>query len=113
MSIPAPWPQVLNFFGTLNNQFVMLSLRQGNVHAALGADDDLEYLVTRLRQVWPDVVLHFRGDCGFDVPARRRRHPMTQGAGSERGTGRRGDGQTPPSAAGPSGRRSVTGSGRR
>src|SRR6516162_1540254 len=47
----------------------MLSLRPGNVHAALGADDDLAYLVNRLRQVWPDVVLHFRGDCGFGVPA--------------------------------------------
>ena len=46
----------------------MLSLRPGNVHAALGADDDLDYLVTRLRQVWPDVALHFRGDCGFGVP---------------------------------------------
>jgi hypothetical protein len=52
-----------------NDPFVMLSLRPGNVHAALGADDDLAYLVTRLRQVWPDVVLHFRGDCGFGVPA--------------------------------------------
>src|SRR5262249_24706289 len=52
-----------------NDQFVMLSLRPGNVHAALGADDDLEYLVTRLRQVWPDVVVHFRGACGFGVPA--------------------------------------------
>jgi hypothetical protein len=52
-----------------NDQFVMLSLRPGNVHAALGADDDLAYLVTRLRQVWPDVVLHFRGDCAFGVPA--------------------------------------------
>jgi hypothetical protein len=51
-----------------NDQFVMLSLRPGNVHAALGADDDLAYLVTRLRRVWPDVVLHFRGDCGFGVP---------------------------------------------
>jgi hypothetical protein len=51
-----------------NDQFVMLSLRPGNVQAALGADDDLAYLVTRLRQVWPDVVLHFRGDCGFGVP---------------------------------------------
>src|SRR5262245_24868338 len=47
----------------------MLSLRPGNVHAALGADDDLEYLVTRLRQAWPDVGLHVRGDCGFGVPA--------------------------------------------
>jgi hypothetical protein len=52
-----------------NDQFVMLSLRPGNVHAALGADDDLAYLVTRLRQAWPDVALHFRGDCGFGVPA--------------------------------------------
>jgi hypothetical protein len=52
-----------------NDQFVMLSLRPGNVHAALGADDDLKYLVTRLRQAWPDVVLNFRGDCGFGVPA--------------------------------------------
>jgi hypothetical protein len=52
-----------------NDQFVMLSLRHGSAHAALGADDDVAYLVTRLRQVWPDVVLHFRGDCGFGVPA--------------------------------------------
>jgi hypothetical protein len=52
-----------------NDQFVLLSLRPGNVHAALGADDDLACLVTRLRQVWPDVVLLFRGDCGFGLPA--------------------------------------------
>jgi hypothetical protein len=51
-----------------DDQFVMLSLRPGNVHAALGADDDLAYLVARLRRAWPDVVLHFRGDCGFGVP---------------------------------------------
>lgn len=52
-----------------NDQFVMLSLRPGNVHAALGADDDLQYLVTRPRRAWPGVALHFRGDCGFGVPA--------------------------------------------
>jgi hypothetical protein len=51
-----------------NDQFVMLSLRHGSAHAALGADDDVAYLVARLRQVWPDVVLHFRGDCAFGVP---------------------------------------------
>ncbi|HKB36113.1 MAG TPA: IS1380 family transposase [Gemmataceae bacterium] len=51
-----------------NDLFVMLSLRPGNVHAALGADDDLEYLVTRLRQVWPDVVIVVRGDCAFGIP---------------------------------------------
>jgi hypothetical protein len=83
MSVPRAWPQVLDFFtytttrtGTFpwaitcadNDQFVMLSLRPGNVHAALGSDDDLAYLVTRLRQAWPDAALHFRGDCGFGVP---------------------------------------------
>jgi hypothetical protein len=52
-----------------NDQFVLLSLRPGNVHAALGAEDDLVYLVTRLRSVWPDVVLYLRGDCAFGVPA--------------------------------------------
>jgi hypothetical protein len=51
-----------------NDQFVMLSLRPGNVHAALGADDDLEYLVKRLRAVWPGVVLIVRGDAGFGMP---------------------------------------------
>ena len=52
-----------------NDQFVLLSLRPGNVHAALGADDDLAYLVRRVRQVWPDVVIEVRGDCGFGIPA--------------------------------------------
>jgi Transposase DDE domain group 1 len=51
-----------------NDQFVLLSLRPGNVHASLGADDDLEYLVRRLRQVWPDVVIVVRGDSAFGIP---------------------------------------------
>lgn len=51
-----------------NDQFVMLSLRPGNVHAALGAEDDLEYLVQRLRRVWPDVVIVVRADCAFGIP---------------------------------------------
>src|SRR5262249_32534153 len=51
-----------------NDQFVLLSLRPGNVHAALGADDDLTYLVNRLRQAWPDVLISVRGDSGFGVP---------------------------------------------
>lgn len=50
------------------DQFVMLSLRPGNVHASLGADDDLDYLVRRLRQVWPDVVIVVRGDSAFGIP---------------------------------------------
>jgi hypothetical protein len=51
-----------------NDQTVMLSLRPGAVHAALGADDDLEYLVKRLRQTWPSVHIHVRGDAGYGVP---------------------------------------------
>jgi hypothetical protein len=52
-----------------NDQFVMLALRPGNVHAALGAGDDLAYLVSRLCRVWTDVVLYFCGDCDFGVSA--------------------------------------------
>jgi len=50
------------------DQVVVLSLRPGAVHAALGADDDLRYLVERLRRVWPDVVICVRGDAGYGVP---------------------------------------------
>ena len=39
---------------------VMVALRHGTAHAALGADEDLEYLVTRLRQKWPDVDIEVR-----------------------------------------------------
>lgn len=51
-----------------NDQTVVLSLRPGAVHAALGADDDLEHLVCRLRHAWPDVHIHARGDAGYGVP---------------------------------------------
>jgi hypothetical protein len=51
-----------------NDQVVMISLRHGTAHAALGADDDVEYLTRRLRQVWPDVHIHIRGDAGCGVP---------------------------------------------
>jgi Transposase DDE domain group 1 len=51
-----------------NDHIVLLSLRPGSVHAALGADDDLDYLVRRIRAVWPNVVIHIRGDAGFGMP---------------------------------------------
>lgn len=51
-----------------NDQVVMVSLRHGTAHAALGADADLEHLVNRLRQAWPDVHVHVRGDAGCGVP---------------------------------------------
>jgi hypothetical protein len=50
------------------DQVVTISLRHGTAHTALGADDDLEYLVRRLRQAWPGVVILVRGDAGFGVP---------------------------------------------
>ena len=51
-----------------NDQTVMLSLRPGAVHAALGADDDLRHLVCRLLQVWPGLHIHARGDAGYGMP---------------------------------------------
>lgn len=49
-------------------QVLWCAVRPGNAHAALGADDDLEHIVTRLRAAWPDVVIHVRGDAGFGMP---------------------------------------------
>ena len=52
-----------------NDLVVMACLLHGTAHAALGAEDDLEYLVRRLRAKWPDVSIHLRGDSAFGVPA--------------------------------------------
>jgi hypothetical protein len=46
----------------------MLALLYGTAHPALGADDDIEYLVRRLRAVWPNVRIVLRGDSSFGVP---------------------------------------------
>jgi hypothetical protein len=51
-----------------NDLVVMICLLFGTAHAALGIEDDLTYLVERLRAVWPDVWICFRGDSGFGVP---------------------------------------------
>jgi hypothetical protein len=51
-----------------NDQVVLVSLRHGTAHAALGADEDLEYLVGRLRAAWPGVQIEVRGDAGFGMP---------------------------------------------
>ena len=52
-----------------NDLVVMVCLLHGTAHAALGVDDDLEYLTRRLRAKWPDVVIELRGDSGMAVPA--------------------------------------------
>jgi len=51
-----------------NDMTLLAGLRHGTCAAYLGADDDLTYLVGRLRAVWPDVQISIRGDSGFGVP---------------------------------------------
>ena len=51
-----------------NDQVVMAALLFGTAPANLGVIDDLKYLVTRLRAVWPDVHIVVRADSGFAVP---------------------------------------------
>jgi hypothetical protein len=51
-----------------NDLVVDLCLLYGTAHPALGAADDLEYVVGRLRKAWPGVRIHIRGDSGFGVP---------------------------------------------
>src|SRR5271155_4707944 len=51
-----------------NDMVPLVGLRYGTCPAYLGADNDLRYLVGRLRAVWPDVHIHVRADSGFGVP---------------------------------------------
>src|SRR5262245_15575673 len=51
-----------------NDAVLLVGLRHGTCAATLGADDDLRYLVGRLRAAWPDVHIHVRGDSGFGAP---------------------------------------------
>jgi len=52
-----------------NDLVLAVCLLHGTAHPALGAQDDIEYVVRRLRQTWPGVRIHLRGDSGFGVPA--------------------------------------------
>ena len=58
----------LTFSCAETKQILWTALRPGNMHAAVGADDDLDHIVTRLRAAWPDVHIHVRGDAGCGVP---------------------------------------------
>lgn len=51
-----------------NDMIMIVGLRFGTCSAFLGADDDLRYMVRRIRHVWPDMEIHVRADCGFGVP---------------------------------------------
>jgi len=52
-----------------NDRVLSLCLLYGRAHPALGADEDLAYVVHRLREAWPGVRIRLRGDSGFGVPA--------------------------------------------
>lgn len=52
-----------------NDLVISVCLLHGSAHPALGADDDLEYVVQRLRAAWPGVHIEVRGDSGFGMPA--------------------------------------------
>jgi hypothetical protein len=52
-----------------NDLVLNVALLYGSAHPALGADDDLAYVVSRLRQAWPGLKVHIRGDSGFGVPS--------------------------------------------
>jgi len=52
-----------------NDLVVFPVLLHGTAHASLGAAADLERVIARLRQEWPDVRIHVRADSGFSVPA--------------------------------------------
>jgi hypothetical protein len=51
-----------------NDLVVMACLLYGTAHPALGAEDDLTYLVARLRAAFPGVRIVLRGDGGFGTP---------------------------------------------
>jgi len=51
-----------------NDQVVLPVLLHGTAHAATGAAEDIQRVVTRLREAWPDVRIHVRGDSGFGTP---------------------------------------------
>ena len=55
-----------------NDQVAMACLLHGSAHPALGADDDLRYLVGRLREAFGDVRIVLRADSGFGAPAMYR-----------------------------------------
>jgi hypothetical protein len=51
-----------------NDMALLVGLRHGTCDAFLGVDNDLRYLMARLRAVWPDVHVHVRADSGLGVP---------------------------------------------
>lgn len=52
-----------------NDRVLSVCLLYGSAHPTLGAGEDLQHVVGRLRAAWPGVRIRLRGDSGFGVPA--------------------------------------------
>jgi hypothetical protein len=51
-----------------NDLVVAVCLLHGTAHPTLGAAEDIGYVVRRLREAWPGLRIHLRGDSGFGTP---------------------------------------------
>lgn len=51
-----------------NDQVILPVLLYGTARPALGADEDVSRLVHAVRQRWPSLWIHLRGDSGFGIP---------------------------------------------
>lgn len=51
-----------------NDLVVLPSLLFGSAHASLGAADDLQRVIEKIRRRFPHVIIHVRADSGFAVP---------------------------------------------
>jgi hypothetical protein len=51
-----------------NDLVVAVCLLHGTAHPALGAAEDVAYVVRRLREAFPGVRIHLRGDSGYGTP---------------------------------------------
>jgi hypothetical protein len=51
-----------------NDMVVLPVLLFGSAHASLGAADDLQQVILKIRERFPDVQIHVRADSGFAVP---------------------------------------------
>ena len=51
-----------------NDLVVAVCLLHGTAHPALGAGDDVAWVVRRLREAFPGVRIHLRGDSGYGTP---------------------------------------------
>jgi Transposase DDE domain group 1 len=58
---------LLVFDGT-TNQLLSARLRPGNAHASWDAVDELERIVSAMRERWPNVAIDLRADGGFAIP---------------------------------------------